>query len=114
MMRQIGMDPTTLYPHVLERPPAIFGNAPVGDPAAAPVPDDGTVVQCDPNGKFVSEELEDLADALSDIYDQLKLSRWWWILEMIPQREHYQRDEDDLWAKELKYVMSSCSALVTR
>ncbi|KAG1831963.1 hypothetical protein DFJ58DRAFT_848092 [Suillus subalutaceus] len=46
-------------------------------------------------GKFVSEELEDLADATSPMYDQLRLARAWWSLEVIPQMLHYQRDEDN-------------------
>lgn len=36
---------------------------------------------------FISEEVEDLKDALSPIYDQLTLDWWWWILEFIPAKQ---------------------------
>ncbi|KAI6017468.1 hypothetical protein EDC04DRAFT_478802 [Pisolithus marmoratus] len=106
MFHQIGMDPSTLYPHVIPRPPAIF-NGPV-KVVDADVPSDVSdmAIQCDPNGKFVSEELEDLNDARSPIYDQLKLAWYWWILEMVPQKQYYQREEDDLWVKDLRINMA--------
>jgi hypothetical protein len=47
---------------------------------------------------FVNEEEEDLADALSPIYDQLKLAPYWWILESFPQALRYQND-DDMWSR---------------
>ena len=61
---------------------------------------DDTIVAYSDGGTFVSEEQEDLADAVCPLYDQLKLSWWWWILEAIPQKLHYQRDEDDRWHRE--------------
>ncbi|KAI6154266.1 hypothetical protein BKA82DRAFT_4099354 [Pisolithus tinctorius] len=104
MFQQIGMDPSTLYPHVTPRPPAIF-NSPTNADPGVPCDDDDAAIQCDPDGKFVSEEMEDLGDALSPIYDQLKIARYWWILEMLPQKQHYQRDEDDTWVKDIKINM---------
>lgn len=86
LFKQIGMDDATVYPHVVERPPAIFQTLPL--PSAPSTTDGGT---------FVSEELEDLADTLCPVYDQLQIALWWWILEVIPQKLHYQRDEDDHW-----------------
>lgn len=47
---------------------------------------------------FVSEEEEDLFDALSPIYDQLKLSKPWWILELLPIKQKMQR-ENGTWRK---------------
>jgi hypothetical protein len=42
-----------------------------------------------------SEEEEELHDALSPVYDQLKLKRWWWILEILPicQQQHRGGEE---------------------
>ena len=108
MFRQIGLDPASLYPHVTERPPAIYQN---------PTPDtqsgaDATVVQHGPAGKFVSEEQEDLADALSPIYDKLRLAPLWWILEVIPQKQQYQKDEDNSWESEFRSVSVEDSYLL--
>ena len=110
MFRQIGMDDTMLYPHVVERPPAIYQQPPPRSPPGTPdsmkaysvpspqvVNDDPTIVVYSDGGTFVNEEQEDLADALCPLYDQLKLAWHWWVLEVIPQKLHYQRDEDDHW-----------------
>ncbi|KIK76154.1 hypothetical protein PAXRUDRAFT_170739 [Paxillus rubicundulus Ve08.2h10] len=114
MFKQIGMDPASLYPHVLDRPPPIYQSPPPpsepGSPDSAtrliiPPPqviqNDPTIVVYSDGGTFVSEEDEDLADALCPAYDQLKLAPYWWILEVIPQRLRYQRSEDDEWAKDI-------------
>lgn len=42
-----------------------------------------------------NEEVEELLDALSPIYDQLKLSKWWWLLEYLPVQFVHQRDDDN-------------------
>lgn len=47
---------------------------------------------------FVSEEEEDLFDALSPIYDQLKLAKPWWVLELLPIKQKMQR-ENGTWRK---------------
>ncbi|KAG1742634.1 uncharacterized protein EDB91DRAFT_1221578 [Suillus paluster] len=118
MFRQIGMDSATLYPHVLERPPAVFQvpkpPSPPGTPdstvkalmIAAPkiVTDDPTVVAYSDDGTFLNEELEDLADAVTEDYDQLRIARYWWILEVIPQMLRYQDDDDDSWVD--KYTVN--------
>jgi hypothetical protein len=49
---------------------------------------------------FVSEEEEDLADAVCPIYDQLKCAPLWWILEVLPQTLRHQND-DDTWTRTL-------------
>ncbi|KAL4070342.1 hypothetical protein J3A83DRAFT_3177895 [Scleroderma citrinum] len=76
-LKLMGVDPTTLHP-VRPRPPAVHGNR----------------READPKCPFVSEEHEDLSDALSDMYDQLQLRPFWWILEVVPQQQQYQRDND--------------------
>ena len=45
-------------------------------------------------------EEEDLADAISPIYDQLSLAWFWWILEFFPIRIRYQHG-DNSWANYL-------------
>ncbi|KAL5514281.1 hypothetical protein ACEPAG_2369 [Sanghuangporus baumii] len=47
---------------------------------------------------FALEREQDQLDAKSKIYDQLKIAKWWWILEFIPFRERIQR-RDGTWAK---------------
>ena len=43
----------------------------------------------------VSEEDEDLKDALSPIYDQLKLKRGWRILEILPVTFKHPHSDDE-------------------
>ncbi|KAF7289945.1 hypothetical protein MIND_01369700 [Mycena indigotica] len=114
---ELGLDPTTLYPHVLDRPPAkemhpdmrIARRAPrklwfqrVFRPKAShsggneftfsPNPENQPPTHVMPG----MEEEEDLKDALSPIYDQLKLSPGWWILEVLPFSFRTQ-NLDDSW-----------------
>ncbi|KAG9308955.1 hypothetical protein JVU11DRAFT_11257 [Chiua virens] len=113
VFKDIGMDPASVYPYVLERPPPVFQTppppSPPGSPASAkaysiPAPqvvNDSSIVAYSDGGTFVSEEQEDLADALCPLYDQLVASPYWWILEVIPQKLRYQRDDDDKWDDDL-------------
>ena len=104
---KIGMDPSTVFPKVLPRPPIILQ-----DPKVHPIPvpkpvvvfDDRKAVVYTDGGSFVNEAEEDLADALSPMYDELKLSKYWWALEMIPQKIHYQSSETDKMVRKLMYV----------
>ncbi|KAF8597109.1 hypothetical protein BDV93DRAFT_453718 [Ceratobasidium sp. AG-I] len=74
LLEDIGLSPETLWPKVLPRPPPIMSLDDI--PAAM-----------EPREPFISEEVEDLKDALAPIYDQLKLNWWWWILELIPAKQ---------------------------
>ncbi|KAJ6585672.1 hypothetical protein B0H19DRAFT_1110417 [Mycena capillaripes] len=116
-LQELGLDPQTLYPFVLDRPP--------------PLPVDGAKIEPTPRQKgwlrrILSrkckdfpmspelenaplekpppgmEEAEDLKDALCPIYDQLKLSKCWWLLELIPLTFRYQRRDDDQWITEFR------------
>ncbi|KAI5998211.1 hypothetical protein EDD15DRAFT_2409066 [Pisolithus albus] len=104
MFQQIGMDPSTLHTPFAPRPQIIF-NSPIK--AGYVTPDHGTdeAIQCNPDGKFVSEELEDLYDARSEVHDELTHTPSWWILEVIPQMLHFQREEDHQLAKEIRVNM---------
>ncbi|KAI6102616.1 hypothetical protein EDD17DRAFT_696225 [Pisolithus thermaeus] len=99
--QKIGMDHKTLYPypHVWQRPPPLTSTSTVsllphklgGDLSSSDIEDTG----------FVSEEHEDLADALADIHDRLKERPAWWVLEGLPQQIRYQRDEDNAWVTKI-------------
>jgi hypothetical protein len=70
---------------------------------------DPTIVAYSDGGDFVNEELEDVADATSPMYDQLSASLAWWILEVIPQPLRYQNNDDE-WINEYTCATSSsCS-----
>ena len=109
---KVGLDPDTLFPQVLSRPPVIFQ-----DPNVHTIPVPKPLVVCDDRkavvytdgGSFINEAEEDLADALSPMYDQLKLAKHWWILEMIPQKIKYQSGRNDQMVAEIKYVHFSVS-----
>ena len=104
---KVGLDPNTLFPHVLARPPMILQDPKVHTipvPKPPVISDDRKAVVYTDGGCFVNEAEEDLADALSPIYDQLKLAKHWWILEMIPQKIKYQSGRNDLMVSEIKYV----------
>ncbi|KAK0202259.1 hypothetical protein DFS33DRAFT_1353759 [Desarmillaria ectypa] len=124
-LREIGLDPATLYPFITPRPPALsvesamipmgptkmsllekflstFRHHPVpvlhdSDECQTLVPEARSVSMedegCPPIG---TEEEEEIRDALSPIYDQLKRSKSWWILELIPM-EFRQQIENREW-----------------
>ena len=106
-LRNIGLDPSTLYPFVTPRPPPL----PVGDAVVEKLKtpsnlgrflahmrlkkkpaqviqeiasDSPTRTYADEKVQMGIEENEELKDALSPIYDQLRLSPAWWILEVLP------------------------------
>jgi hypothetical protein len=106
--KDIGLDPHTLYPHVLKRPPALSPTpstvAEVRAAVHAVEATDATLtdnieVQASPSAAstFETEEDEELADAVMPIYDELKLSKGWWILEYLPIRHHMQNRHDMSW-----------------
>jgi hypothetical protein len=53
------------------------------------------LIEVVPQTPFISEEDEELADALSPEFDQLQLSKGWWLLEFIPFRFREQRSTRD-------------------
>jgi hypothetical protein len=108
--KDIGLDPDTFLD---PRPPPLAPTAALvarAEAAAhAPEPSDGTLVeyvQASPTAasSFKSEEDEELADALSEKYDQLELSKPWWILELLPMRHREQNRKDYSLSYDLKYV----------
>ena len=99
--KEVGLDPSTLYPDVIPRPPALKPSIPVITDVKGCISrlcsmarsltdkshDLSTPVHERP---FISEEEEELVDAQYEIHDQLKLAWGWWILEILPLRLHTQ------------------------
>lgn len=136
LLTSVGLDPTTLYPSVKERPAEIYATQDTLDAlrlrveqansqssAASPTtPVSASTLVSPPihersdssrtlvNGSspvsfsaaapLLSEEEEDLLDAVCPIYDQLSLAKAWWILEILPMVQRYQKD-DDTWVEEM-------------
>jgi hypothetical protein len=105
MFKSIGMDPATLYPHVILRPPPVpYTPGCLAHKYDVPINYainyKETIKVQEP---FINEEEEDLLDVLTPIYDQLKLVKGWWVLELMPNKQRYQK-EDDSWMHELTYV----------
>ncbi|KIM78387.1 hypothetical protein PILCRDRAFT_75759 [Piloderma croceum F 1598] len=102
MFKDIGLDPDTLYPDVLPRPaPVPYTPDCLARKYKDPInfaANDGVTVKR--KEAFINEEEEDLLDALTPIYDQLKLEKGWWILEVLPNIRRYQK-EDDTWTHTL-------------
>lgn len=101
-LRDIGLDPTTLYPFVTPRPPRLpVGSAHIESRPLPPSklrriashitsklrkrldPEAGRVVTKPLEVTVGTEEEEDLKDALSPVYDQLGIHPLWWILEVM-------------------------------
>jgi hypothetical protein len=85
--------------------------APLPDHDAEPEPDMHTLIESavkDAKSKMkppLSEEEEELNDALSPKYDQLKIQKAWWIIELIPLHLRYQRG-DNQWVSYFACVFS--------
>ncbi len=124
-LREIGMDPATLYPLVTPRPPPVLAcpEHKIRKPPVNPIPVrlHATLTKkklaeihaqhaAAPRTFLGSEEEEELHDALSPAYDQLKLKRVWWVLEILPLQLRYQRG-DNQWMSNFGYVCPSSRAL---
>ncbi|KAF8727627.1 hypothetical protein AX14_003737 [Amanita brunnescens Koide BX004] len=110
-LREIGIDPDTIYPVVLPRPPALLNEVKTQVVETPPSTSffsrivslfqspeakrKATQAENEKrNAPFISEEDEELKDALSPKFDQLKLARFWWILEILPVSMRYQKAND--------------------
>lgn len=127
-LKNVGLDAQTLYPFVTPRPPSRSpGSSKIlkrpkeekgwrfpwsKKPSAAPstaAPSEKDRLLSRPPSPFppvasVSEEEEELLDALSPKYDQLKLKPFWWILEFIPMEYRFQVGKDNRWVSYFGYV----------
>ncbi|KAF8157844.1 hypothetical protein B0H34DRAFT_844310 [Crassisporium funariophilum] len=105
-IQSIGIDPASLYPVVLPRPPALSINKSSPETSfIRPIPKSEPLVydaDFDDHALIISdepretEEEAELKDALSPIYDQLSLRWFWWILELLPMKHRYQA-KDNAW-----------------
>ena len=97
-MKDIGLDPATLYPVVLPRPPAIPIDSSnpkhfIADiPKKDPTPEELAQISAEQLNQ-TEEEIE-LSDALAPIYDELAIGWAWWILEIYPLRNRYQTSDN--------------------
>ncbi|KAF8066494.1 hypothetical protein FPV67DRAFT_1190302 [Lyophyllum atratum] len=101
-LRGIGLDPASHYPEVQPRPAPspVSGSLIQSIPGKIQLRDGYEAIPPAANGVSPkTEEEHELLDALAPIYDQLSLVWWfWWILELIPQRQRYQL-ADKTWEK---------------
>ncbi|PFH47920.1 hypothetical protein AMATHDRAFT_6302 [Amanita thiersii Skay4041] len=113
-LREIGLDPTTLYPFVTPRPPPLSpGSMHIekhpevtlskhikslfrSKAKKAEGSEEGNLITSPSviSATILSEEEEELRDALSPIYDQLKMKRSWWLLEVLPLSLRYQKGDN--------------------
>ncbi|KAM0748030.1 hypothetical protein T439DRAFT_328684 [Meredithblackwellia eburnea MCA 4105] len=97
VLASLGLHPAHLYPLLLHRePPRTASLAPsvLDAQAAGELPHAGKS-----ENPFLNEDAEDYFDALSPIYDMLKIKKGWWALEvLIPVRKSTQ-DKDGLWVR---------------
>ncbi len=89
-LRDISLDPESLYPEVIVRPEPLF--TPPILPAVAKK-----------QKRALTEEEADAIDALCPIYDQLRMKPFWWMLEVMPVKR-WVRTEEKKWLKEYTYV----------
>ncbi|KAJ2913955.1 hypothetical protein MD484_g6460, partial [Candolleomyces efflorescens] len=96
---EIGLDPSTIYPVVRERPdPLPVGNNKIREAGSnekatrppmyrswkkLPV-DEYEALKTGPAAMSGSEEHEELHDALSPVYDQMSINKGWWLVETMP------------------------------
>ena len=107
-LRALGMEPNALYPEVAPRPPPLSVNTlriqdiPPPNPSAQHEVDLPNFAYVDDSSSalYMSEEEHELHDALSPVYDQLSLAPFWWVLELWPVKQRYQKS-DDSWASYL-------------
>jgi hypothetical protein len=106
MFKNIGLDSETLYPYVKPRPPVVHYTpgclAHRFEPPINYAKDYKQTVKFEE--PFINEEEEDMLDALTPIYDQLKMVKGWWVLEILPNKQRYQK-EDDSWTHARGYVV---------
>lgn len=90
-LRQIGIDPDSLSPQVIPRPQPLSTANSVIDP------DSRSSSESQPGeekslgvSRVVSEEENELRDAMSPMHDKLVLNKAWWLLEVFPFKQRTQ------------------------
>ncbi|KAJ3575742.1 hypothetical protein NP233_g903 [Leucocoprinus birnbaumii] len=90
LLREIGLDPSTIWPIVTPRPPPL----PVTPEHKIPEIH-AQHIAVPPEPFLGTEEEEELMDALSPAYDQLNISKFWWLLEILPLHLRYQKGNNE-------------------
>lgn len=95
----IGMDHKRLYPKVLPRAePISYTPGCLAHQFKPPINKAKDYnINVHKEVPFESEEMEDMLDSLTPIYDQLRMAKFWWLLEFIPTKHRYQQDNKS-WA----------------
>ncbi|KAF8889443.1 hypothetical protein CPB84DRAFT_1448736 [Gymnopilus junonius] len=112
-LKCIGLDPGSLYPTVLPRPPALpLDTSSLATCSIQSIPKklsvEQTVQESSPFFPIElaeSEEEADRKDALAPIYDQLILNKFWWLLEIIPVKLRFQKANHTTWKTVLHWNM---------
>jgi hypothetical protein len=107
-LKRLGLDPDGLLDLCqTASTPSSAGVAKAETVSHVAEPTDGTLVASDP-----TEESEELEDVRTQIHDQLKKAKAWWILELLPTRFREQIQKDDqhyMWKHSWKCVFVSRS-----
>ena len=90
-LRGIGIDPHSVYPTVQPRPSPLSAAS-----LRIQTPRDPLTNAPSISAQTPSEEDHELRDALSPIYDQLSLAKFWWVLEFIPFRQMYRKSDNTM------------------
>lgn len=95
-LKDVGLDPDTFLD---PRPPALAPTPTRVSYAAEPTDILIDDAHSSPTATttFESAEAEELADAHSPIFDQLKIRTLWWILELVPMLHRKQDRRDYSW-----------------
>ena len=118
LLRGIGLEPNSLWPVVLSRPPPLpvtpshfiqkipdnASKSKLEKEMSLPNYSAGAVTGTAPTNPFRTEEEFELDDALSPIYDQLSLNWSWWILEWLPIIKKYKK-KNNSWASWLVWKL---------
>jgi hypothetical protein len=109
-MKDIGLDPATIYPVVLPRPPAISIDSIHPKPFIQDPPKNiqtpEELAQITSQELTQTEEQIELADVLAPIYDELALGWGWWIQEVLPIKYRYQKS-DNKWQTSYKWNLGA-------
>lgn len=95
-LRGVGLDPAGLYPYIQTRPPPLSATdlhiqhiPSTKEPTLQHFADVDSLIEL-----HKSEEEHELLDALSPIYDQLSLAWFWWMLELFPMKQKFQKSDN--------------------
>ncbi|KAG6916803.1 hypothetical protein DXG01_005268 [Tephrocybe rancida] len=92
-LKPVGLDPASLYPYVQQRPPPLLSSGAHIQSIPKVVPKPPQPGEAATPAATKTEEDHELLDAMSPIYDQLDLKWAWWVLELFPMKQRYQKGD---------------------